>query len=171
MAKKIILSKKVKKTHINKSIFKKPFLNPFNNPLRNQILYILKINPSVIINSKKKNINHRMNIKSLLRVEIQVKSNKKSNLCMYLMHLNHLHINHLKKPTNLYNGPKLTYLCSVKVTKLIIIKVTLIYWIKLIKKIACNNNRHVILNINQIFQLTKSTWKKEIIMIKYFSKK
>ncbi len=68
-----------------------------------------------------------MNIKSLLRVEIQVKSNKKSNLCTYLMHQNHLRINHSKKPTNLYNGLKLTYLCSAKVTRLIIIKATLIY--------------------------------------------
>lgn len=127
MAKKIILSKKVKKTQINKSIFKKHTLNPLKKPLRNQILYTLKINPLAINNSKKNNINHKMNIKSLLRVEIQVKSNKKSNLCTYPMPLNHLHINHSKKPTNLSNGLKLTYLCSVKVFRPIIIKVTLIY--------------------------------------------
>lgn len=124
MLKKIFMTKKVKKTHTMKSIFKKLF--------HNLLKILLKSNLSKTNNNKKNNRNLKTNLKSLSRVKIHIKlqaksNNKKYNSCTSPTPLNHLHINHSKKPTNLFNGPKSTYPCSVKVTKLTIIKVTLIY--------------------------------------------
>lgn len=153
MLKKIFLPKKVKKTHIMKSIYKKPFLNLLKILLKRSQSWTNNIN-------KNNNKNLKTNLKSLLKAKIQIKlqaksNNKKYNSCTYPMPLNHLHINHSKKPTNLSNGLKLIYPCSVKATKLTIIKATLIYWIKLIKKMISYNNKHQIFNVSQTFQLIK----------------